>query len=981
MVICFINIQTILPQVVNFSGNASFITGGNPRSVAVADFNNDSKVDIFTANYGGNSISALLNTTAPGSIPIFSGRIDFTAGTSPGSAASADFNGEGKPDIVVVNVADGTASILINTTPSGASTPSFSAKTDFPTGAAPVWVATGDINGDGKPDIVTTNAGDKNVSVLLNTTTTGASTPTFSIRTDFAAIYSPHEVVVSDINGDGKQDIVVADYYAKNVSVFINTTTTGASTPTFAARKDFLVGQYTASIAVGDVNKDGKVDIVAANDGDNIVSVLLNTTTTGDTTASFSYKTDFTTGNAPSGVAIRDLDGDGRIDIVTTNKLANTVSVLLNTTTTGDTIVSFSAKTDYPTGTNPSGITIADINNDGKPDIITANYSGNSVSVLFDSSVHPPVSLFDSLAAMYLQNAGSELVLSVQSIDYNTKVNLGNKKEEYQNEWFIEMDESNPTFYRLKNLYSSKVMSDSSDGSIIVKGETNDDNQKWILINAGNDKWKIENVKTGKLLTLINDTITLAVADNTITQLWSIAMINPDYAVPVPKPINTGKYMIGAEMCNLWDITTRPDCWNQIAPYPDRKPVTGWFKEGSPEVMDWDIKIAVDNGINFFMPCWYRSEASVGKPEVKGVYDQWIDGLAKAKYKNYTKFMLIWINNSMTGLYGGISDKNDFINNLAPYFINHYFKNPDYLLIDGKPVISFFDAQSFIQECGGVSNAADAIAIFRQMVKDAGFKDLIFMGQWCSGDYIAHNNSDWKSIGADYSNAYHWPTFAYGAMPAWPPNGSYLFDEQILAAEQYCWDGQAKYSVIPNMVTCTMGWDSRPWGGRSGFRLTPDSFTELLDSAKSLIDRRNQNNLESYFVALDNWDEFGEGHYIYPTEQYGFGYLNSVKQTFGIITSINKENDQIPTNFSLSQNYPNPFNPSTVIKYSIPQSGFVTLKVYNLLGQEVAGLVNQEQKPGNYNVNFDASDLASGVYMYRLQSGDFSYTKKMVFLK
>ncbi len=99
------------------------------------------------------------------------------------------------------------------------------------------------------------------------------------------------------------------------------------------------------------------------------------------------------------------------------------------------------------------------------------------------------------------------------------------------------------------------------------------------------------------------------------------------------------------------------------------------------------------------------------------------------------------------------------------------------------------------------------------------------------------------------------------------------------------------------------------------------------------------------------------------------------------ITAVKQDNNQTPTSFSLSQNYPNPFNPSTEIKYSIPNSGFVTLKVYNMLGQEVASLVNQEQKSGNYTVNFNASQLASGVYMYKLQSGNFSLTKKMMLLK
>jgi hypothetical protein len=110
-------------------------------------------------------------------------------------------------------------------------------------------------------------------------------------------------------------------------------------------------------------------------------------------------------------------------------------------------------------------------------------------------------------------------------------------------------------------------------------------------------------------------------------------------------------------------------------------------------------------------------------------------------------------------------------------------------------------------------------------------------------------------------------------------------------------------------------------------------------------------------------------------------HIENEDTTQYIITGIRQENNQIPNAFSLSQNYPNPFNPSTIIKYSVPISGVVTLKVYNSLGQEIATLVNQEQNAGNYNITFDASKLASGVYMYRIQSGDFSLTKKMTLLK
>jgi hypothetical protein len=100
-----------------------------------------------------------------------------------------------------------------------------------------------------------------------------------------------------------------------------------------------------------------------------------------------------------------------------------------------------------------------------------------------------------------------------------------------------------------------------------------------------------------------------------------------------------------------------------------------------------------------------------------------------------------------------------------------------------------------------------------------------------------------------------------------------------------------------------------------------------------------------------------------------------------IITGISNNTGNVPENYALSQNYPNPFNPSTKINFSLPKSGMVDLRVYDVLGREVAVLVNGMTQAGTNSVDFNASELSSGVYFYTLRAGDFTNTKKMLLIK
>lgn len=116
------------------------------------------------------------------------------------------------------------------------------------------------------------------------------------------------------------------------------------------------------------------------------------------------------------------------------------------------------------------------------------------------------------------------------------------------------------------------------------------------------------------------------------------------------------------------------------------------------------------------------------------------------------------------------------------------------------------------------------------------------------------------------------------------------------------------------------------------------------------------------------------GTYFYRLKQIDFGGRHEYSEEIHVDVTG-------PLAFELGQNYPNPFNPGTVIKYSIPENGFVTLDVYNLLGEKVASLVNKVQEAGRYQINFDASNLASGIYVYNLKSGSFNSVKKMLLMK
>jgi 6-phosphogluconolactonase (cycloisomerase 2 family) len=387
----------------DLSAKVDFTTSSYPLTTALGDLDGDGKTDIAVANTYSNTVSVFRNTSTSGTINSFSfsAKVDFYSGSTPGAVAIADLNSDGKPEMVVANQSSNSVSVFQNnSSPGSISTSSFSSAINISTGANPYSLAIGDLDGDGKNDLVVTNLNAASVSIIRNvSTTTSLSYSSFSPKVDFSVGTSPYSVDLGDLDGDGKADLVVANINSNTVSILRNTTTTGAFTnSSFAPKVDFATGPSPDWISIADIDGDGKADLAITNASGSSVSVFRNTSSAGSiSSSSFATKVDFLTESNPYAVEFADIDGDGKTDMVVSNGQNNTLSVFRNTAESGSIgSSSFSGRVDFNTGSFPRSLAAGDLDGDGKPDVVVTNSNSNTISVLRNSdipSTPPPVVL------------------------------------------------------------------------------------------------------------------------------------------------------------------------------------------------------------------------------------------------------------------------------------------------------------------------------------------------------------------------------------------------------------------------------------------------------------------------------------------------------------------------------------------------------------------------------------------------------------
>jgi len=340
-----------------------------------------------------------------------------------------------------------------------------------------------------------------------------------------------------------------------------------------------------------------------------------------------------------------------------------------------------------------------------------------------------------------------------------------------------------------------------------------------------------------------------------------------DY-VPAPVPCASDNHIIGTQRF----AGSREGYhlgWEWPYKYPEHDLYMGWFDEGNPEAMDWELKYMAEHGIDFFLECWYATEI-VFRGEPIPIKDPplVVNSIEKAyfncKYSSYVDFALFFTDAPMPSMFRTI---------YVPYWIEHYFKDSRYFTIDNKPVLAF-EAGMWLAKYETAEAVKVEMDYLRQQLVNLGFDGGIFLARIDANPDLYFLEKCYE-MGFDYGFAYSFFTSNTASM------------KSIMTAQK---NAGSNLGILP---TLSVGWSTEGWDGPYSGRVSVSDFTDLCGWAKNtFMPSLPSGQLGRQLVIVDNWSEYGEGHWINPGKLGGFGYVDALRSTF---TSNPSHTDTIPT--------------------------------------------------------------------------------------
>ncbi len=353
-----------------------------------------------------------------------------------------------------------------------------------------------------------------------------------------------------------------------------------------------------------------------------------------------------------------------------------------------------------------------------------------------------------------------------------------------------------------------------------------------------------------------------------------------DY-VPTPSVLDTGSYTLSMSICNLWRNGNHFG-WDYIDPYEEIRPITGYYDEGSPEAMDWEIKFLVEHGVTNYALCWYptnngsSANAALKTPRIMG--EALHEGFFNAKYSDLMTFNLMFENTGYTA-----SSLEDFKEHVFPMWIDWYFKDDRYLLTnDGtRVVLTVYNFVNWMNMAGDECARADATGNYEYQWTEgapASQELLAWMNEQIKNAGIYRDGKQITGVMLNFGGAFNIES-AYKAMKAaggenmtiytWGKNLNIASD--LETQKEYATNHQqtALSAGIYFTAVATISFNDIAWADVRTNVMSPEDFEELLIFYRdSYIENTNNASGLVDFIQFATWNEFGEGHYFYPAETH-----------------------------------------------------------------------------------------------------------------
>ncbi len=1012
-----------------FSETSSPAVGTNPFDMVTADFDNDGDADIATANNSSNTVSILTNN-GTGTFTLSSSP---TVGTNPQAIVAGDFDNDGDIDVAVANVTSTTLSILKND-----GTGAFTLSSSPNTSVAPLELAVGDVDGDGDLDLAVVINGNP-VKILLNDGTgdftSGANIPTGSI---------PVAISLADVDGDGDLDMIVVNSGSDNISIMKN-----SGSGTFPTSATVAVGVFPTALAVGDIDTDGDVDIVVVNRTDGTISVLKN-----NGTGTFTLSSSPAVGASPLSVTIGNFDNDADLDVAVANQSDNSASILRNNgsgTFTATTVSGISTNPSAISSADFDGdgdvdlavaksasAAVSILKNNVTPnfalsassinfgDVVLGSNKKDSVEVVNSGSASLSITSVSSSNTSFSVTPNDGTISGGDSMKFYITFTPGSVSSASGRIVFTHNATGSPDTVLVSGngiqspapVFSASPSSKSfgyvqigspKEDSIIVTNNNGapvvddlvitsvtSDNAK-VTVTPGNATIiggagrqfvitmtpDVEETLRANIIFTHNaagspDTVTVnGIGVTSIPHFYrsfhpdSIAL-SKDQMKKVGKPVAVKAtraqftFSVVADSDNVNDLhlefgtgidttesftvdsalTVTPVVKSTLKKW-DITFTSSLNSGNSITVSGYSVKGAVQKVSSYW---WTRNGVLVGKKKKNPTFTQNILRLPMPNKINVMQQAFTQGAFTATGgLVVGIAQANkDSAKKYGWVVLKKYTDVLSSLSKTSKNVVNLHDS---------ASHGFDRLSNGKP-----------FLGKKTSLPPTVQDNELFANLVALKVS------IAASALAKTPIGfGELIFDDTIANPL----NGLMLKQIATKADTLMTGGTGRTFESAGTFANLSETIERILNAFEGTMDTTTFS-----------------GKLVTPgTIDVGTVYFMHRDSSIipAQIIPLEAENISVPEQYSLAQNYPNPFNPTTTLSFNIGRSSLVSLNVYNLLGQKVATLLNKEaMDEGAQEVTFNASNLPSGVYFYRIniESVDedgtqhtFTDVKKMLLMK